>query len=75
MMKRRFEQLILVIASLGTILMSPWVVHSQGKLEKLRLAYPTMSITLAPLWIAKDKGFFEQDGLDAELTYIRGGQQ
>ena len=72
-MKRRFERLILVIASLGTILMSPWVARSQGKLEKLRLAYPTVSITLAPLWIAKDKGFFEQDGLDAELTYIRGG--
>jgi NitT/TauT family transport system substrate-binding protein len=49
------------------------VAHSQGKLEKLRVAYPTVSITLAPLWIAKDKGLFEQEGLDAELTYIRGG--
>ncbi len=32
-----------------------------------------MSISLAPLWIAKDKGLFEQEGLDAELTYIRSG--
>jgi NitT/TauT family transport system substrate-binding protein len=43
------------------------------KPEKIRIAYPTISITLAPLWMAKDTGLFEQEGLDAELTYIRGG--
>ncbi len=48
-------------------------VQSQGKPEKIRIAYPTISITLAPLWIAKDTGLFEREGLDAELTYIRGG--
>ena len=72
-MRPGFSRLILLIASLGAMLVTPWVAHSQGKLEKLRLAYPTVSITLAPLWIAKDKGFFEQEGSDAELTYIRGG--
>ena len=73
MMELKFERLVFFMVGLAAILASPWVAHSQGKLEKLRVAYPTISITLAPLWIAKDKGLFEQEGLDAELTYIRGG--
>jgi NitT/TauT family transport system substrate-binding protein len=55
------------------ILLLPPLAHAQGKPENVRIAYPTISITLAPLWIAKDKGFFDQEGLTAEPTYIRGG--
>jgi NitT/TauT family transport system substrate-binding protein len=63
----------LLSAACTILLLFPLPGHAQGKPEKIRIAYPTISITLAPLWIAKDKGFFEQDGLDAEPTYIRGG--
>ena len=62
MMKLRFERLIPVTASLVVILITPRVARSQGKLEKLRLAYPTVSITLALLWIAMDKGFLSRMG-------------
>jgi hypothetical protein len=58
---------------LAIVVSLPLPAHSQGKPENVRIAYPTISITLAPLWIAKDKGLFEQEGLNAEPTYIRGG--
>jgi NitT/TauT family transport system substrate-binding protein len=58
---------------LALVVLLPSPAHSQGKPENVRIAYPTISITLAPLWIAKDKGLFEREGLNAEPTYIRGG--
>jgi ABC-type nitrate/sulfonate/bicarbonate transport system substrate-binding protein len=67
---------LLVLLSTGVLaicFLLPLPAHSQGKPEKVRIAYPTISITLAPLWLAKDTGLFEQEGLDVEPTYIRGG--
>jgi NitT/TauT family transport system substrate-binding protein len=40
--------------------------------EKLRVAYPTISMAMAPWWMAQERGFFRQEGLDVESTYIRG---
>ena len=40
--------------------------------EKARIAYPSMSMPMAPWWIAQEKGIFRQEGLDAESMYIRG---
>lgn len=58
---------------LTLVVLLPLPARSQGKPEKVRIAYPTISITLGALWIARDKGFFEQEGIDGEPTYIRGG--
>jgi ABC-type nitrate/sulfonate/bicarbonate transport system substrate-binding protein len=39
----------------------------------LTSAYTTTSATMAPLWLAKVGGFFDQEGLDVSLTRIQAG--
>ncbi len=39
----------------------------------LNSAYTTTSATMAPLWTAKEAGFFDQEGLDVKLTRIQAG--
>ncbi len=38
---------------------------------KLSVAYPTNAAGYAVLWVTKDAGLFEKNGLDAELLYIQ----
>jgi NitT/TauT family transport system substrate-binding protein len=45
------------------------------KLEKVRLAEVTRSIFYAPEYVALAKGFFEEEGLDVELTTTFGGDK
>jgi NitT/TauT family transport system substrate-binding protein len=40
--------------------------------KKMRIAIPSIVIDFAPLWIARDKGFFRDERLEAEITYIQG---
>jgi hypothetical protein len=42
-------------------------------LKKVRVAFPSIVIDFAPLWIAREKGLFREEGIDAEITYIQGG--
>jgi ABC-type nitrate/sulfonate/bicarbonate transport system substrate-binding protein len=41
-------------------------------LRKVRVAIPSIVIDFAPLWIARDRGIFRDERLDAEITYIQG---
>ncbi len=41
--------------------------------KKLRIAFPSMVIDFAPLWVAREKGFFRDEGLDVENMLIPGG--
>ena len=38
----------------------------------MRMAIPSIVIDFAPLWIARDKGFFREERLEVEITYIQG---
>ncbi len=40
--------------------------------RKIRLAYPALSATVFPLVYAQEKGIFEQEGVEVEMTLIRG---
>lgn len=42
-------------------------------LEKINVSYGSISGTQSPVWVAKEKGFFEKHGLDVNLVYIPGG--
>jgi NitT/TauT family transport system substrate-binding protein len=55
-----------------------FVTHAQGQstapAEKIVVSYPSKSITNFPiLEIARQKGFFQREGLHVSLVYIRGG--
>src|SRR5579884_2636893 len=40
----------------------------------MKTAYTTASAIMAPVWVAKERGFFTEVGLDAEVTFIGAGQ-
>lgn len=42
---------------------------------KMLLGYSAISATMAPLWAARDNGFFARHGIDAELIYLAGGSK
>ena len=41
---------------------------------KITVGYTSLSGTQLPAWVAKEKGFFDQNGLDVELVAIANGQ-
>lgn len=45
----------------------------QRPLEKLTIAYSSVSGTMAPLWITYERGFFRKYGLDVQLVFIESG--
>ena len=69
----------------GRAALAPWIAvclslcplalaesHGAEPFKKMRIAIPSIVIDFAPLWIARDKGFFRDERLDAEVTYIQG---
>jgi NitT/TauT family transport system substrate-binding protein len=64
--------------ALSGILAFFFATHAQGQsvapLEKIVVSYPSKSITNFPiLETARQKGFFQREGLHVSLVYIRGG--
>lgn len=47
-------------------------VHAQ-KLQRVRVALSTPTPHMAPLWVAKDRKFFEKYGLDVQMILVSGG--
>lgn len=41
--------------------------------EKFTVVHSALNMFTAPLWVAKDKGYFQKYGLDVELIYIPSG--
>src|SRR6476620_4279792 len=44
-------------------------------LVPLRLGLNTVTANIAPLWVAKEEGFFAKHGIDVELVPIAGGER
>ena len=65
-------RLRVALLSFLTVLVSPSFGASAAK---LRLGYSAITATMAPLWAARDNGFFAKYGIDAELIYLAGGSR
>ena len=48
---------------------------ASGQLQKIRIGYPSFAPGFVVGWIAAESGILKQHGLDAEVIYLRGGQQ
>ena len=67
-------QTISLLCTLATLY--PGVAHAGEKsqpLEKVRIAYSSLSGNQVPAWVAYEKDFFRKNGLDVELVFIEGG--
>jgi len=60
----------LIPAAVATAVFLMGIVHTQGQpLQKVTLNYPTRSGASWPLFIAKEGGYYEKQGLDATLVF------
>jgi NitT/TauT family transport system substrate-binding protein len=46
---------------------------AERPLEKVTIAYSSVSGNMAPLWVAYERGYFRKHGLDAQLVFIESG--
>ncbi|WP_053070307.1 ABC transporter substrate-binding protein [Alkalihalobacillus pseudalcaliphilus] len=67
------KRLTFMLLLLFLILIPVACSNSNAELEKVRLAEVTRSIFYAPLYAAISEGFFEDEGIDLELTTTWGG--
>ncbi|MFE7065070.1 ABC transporter substrate-binding protein [Sutcliffiella sp. NPDC057660] len=70
----RFFKIALSIG-LCFVLVAALVACGGGKKETVRIAEVTRSIFYAPQYVAIEKGFFEEEGLDVKLTTTWGGDK
>jgi len=47
--------------------------ETQAPLVNVTIAYTSISPQYAPVWIAKEAGFFKRNGINAQVVYMRGG--
>jgi ABC-type nitrate/sulfonate/bicarbonate transport system substrate-binding protein len=74
-MKCFLPPLLNVVAALFCVLcpLPDRSVHAAETLQKVRLAYASVTAAFAVPWIAKDAGIFRRHGLDVEIVYIASG--
>ncbi|KKI88865.1 hypothetical protein WQ54_29335 [Bacillus sp. SA1-12] len=65
----------LLLICLSLVLVLPLSACNQNSPEKIKVAEVTHSIFYAPLYVAMAEGFFEEEGLDVELTTTWGGDK
>jgi len=41
--------------------------------RKVSVGVPVLDVTMSPLFIAKDRGYFQKEGLEVDLVLMRGG--
>ncbi|WP_436373315.1 ABC transporter substrate-binding protein [Cytobacillus sp. BC1816] len=72
-MKKWMKVSILLL--LTAILIVPLAACGKDEMQNVRIAEVTRSIFYAPQYVALEKGFFEEEGLEVELTTTAGGDK
>ena len=67
--KKAARRSVLAVA-VGAAVLGAGVAHAA---EKINIAALTF-VSSSPLFIAKEKGYFEAEGLDADITFFRSAQ-
>ncbi|CAM4236726.1 ABC transporter substrate-binding protein [Lederbergia lenta] len=73
-MRKWFKNCILLLIAACTVL-AITACSSKDSLQKVRVAEVTRSIFYAPQYVAIEKGFFKEEGLDVELKTTWGGDK
>jgi ABC-type nitrate/sulfonate/bicarbonate transport system substrate-binding protein len=68
-MFKRMSLILLIVALLAAPQASTW---AQGQLQKISVNFPTRSGASWPLFIAKEGGYYQKNGLDVSLEFGAG---
>lgn len=68
-----FASLVFMFTALSPGITSAAESAADRPLEKITIAYSSISGNMAPLWITHDRGFFRKYGLDVQLVFIESG--
>jgi NitT/TauT family transport system substrate-binding protein len=74
MMKKKWLKISISVFFIF-ILMFSMAACSKDKVQKIKVAEVTHSIFYTPQYVALEKGFFEDEGLDVEVTTVPGGDK
>lgn len=74
-MKKWCKSAFLLLLSLFVVILTACGTGKKETAEKIRVAEVTRSIFYAPLYVAIEKGFFAEEGLNIELTTTWGGDK
>lgn len=66
---------MLTLFLIGMLIVPALGCQNKSSQEKVRLAEVTHSVFYAPLYVAIEKGYFEEVGIDLELTTTWGGDK
>jgi ABC-type nitrate/sulfonate/bicarbonate transport system substrate-binding protein len=51
-----------------------WVCAAQLQAQEIAISYPGLSGESLSLWMAREGGYFKDNGIDAKLVYMEGGR-
>src|SRR5918994_2319192 len=58
---------------LTLLVVAAWAMDPRAAVAApVRIAYSSISGAMLPLWVAKERGFFDKHGVDVEVMYVRG---
>jgi NMT1-like family len=70
-MLSRTGRLLAVVLTISLLVISTQA-HAQGKKEVVKLGYVPVLI-YAPLYVATERGYFADEGIEVQLTPLQGG--
>jgi ABC-type nitrate/sulfonate/bicarbonate transport system substrate-binding protein/LysM repeat protein len=69
-----FAKSITAVLIAAIAILSPRLINAADRpLQKINVAYSSISGNMAPLWVTQDKGFFRKYGLDVQSILIESG--
>lgn len=62
---------LLILCNLALLCGSPWAAEKSAKLAPVRIAVVSGDTLDLPFWVACERGFFRDEGIDAEMILFK----
>ena len=63
---------IVAVIAVGSLLVPSNPSEAAGAGRTIVIAHAAMNARVAPLWVARDRGFFSKYGVNADTIFVRG---